>query len=175
MKQEILDQPVNGLIDEVAKTISLAKYDWSETVIVGVLKGGKKPAQLIKAAIESQGHSVGKLGYIDITFYRDDLAHSGFKGVLPSVIPDINNKHVILVDDVLKSGRTIRSALDALNDFGRPKSIALAVLIDRGHRELPISANFTGCNISTTKNDLITVSFNEDIGTIYITRSDYDK
>ena len=100
-----------------------------------------------------------RLGVLDITLYRDDLSTLQSQPIVRSTeLPfDIDGKIVVLVDDVLYTGRTIRAALDALMDFGRPKLIQLAVLIDRGHRELPISADFVGKMIPTSKSEIIAV------------------
>jgi pyrimidine operon attenuation protein/uracil phosphoribosyltransferase len=91
-------------------------------------------------------------GSLDVTMYRDDLRLKPARTLLPTQIPDggIDDKTVVLVDDVLFSGRTIRAALDALNDVGRPRAVQLAVLVDRGHRELPIRADFVGKNLPTS-------------------------
>jgi pyrimidine operon attenuation protein/uracil phosphoribosyltransferase len=103
------------------------------------------------------------VGSLDITLYRDDVSSLGFKHVVQQTyVPfDITNKHVILVDDVFYTGRSIRSAMDALMDLGRPRTIQLAVLIDRGHRELPIRADFVGKNIPTARNESIKVFLSE--------------
>ncbi len=96
------------------------------------------------------------IGSLDVSMHRDDLDQRAAPKIHPTVIPfDVNGKTVVLVDDVLFSGRTMRAAMDALNDFGRPKKIQLAVLIDRGHRELPIKADFVGKNVPTAANEEI--------------------
>jgi pyrimidine operon attenuation protein/uracil phosphoribosyltransferase len=102
-------------------------------------------------------------GTLDITLYRDDLSRQAPRSLLPTVIPTsgIDGKNVILIDDVLFSGRTIRAALDALSEFGRPKSVQLAVLIDRGHRELPIRADYVGKNIPTSRTERVQVCLTE--------------
>ena len=101
-------------------------------------------------------------GELDITLYRDDLKSINVKPINNSNIEfDINDKIVILIDDVLYTGRTVRSALDALVDIERPKSIQLAVLVDRGHRELPIRADYVGKNVPTSKNEIISVKLIE--------------
>jgi pyrimidine operon attenuation protein/uracil phosphoribosyltransferase len=99
------------------------------------------------------------LGRLDITMYRDDLGTNPTRSVTSTQIPTngINDAVVVLVDDVLYSGRTIRAALDALNDFGRPRAVRLAVLVDRGHRELPIRADFVGKNLPTSRHERIQV------------------
>jgi len=98
-------------------------------------------------------------GFVDITLYRDDLARAGYQARMKRTeIPfSIDDKKVILVDDVLYTGRTIRAAMDALIDFGRPRNIQLAVLIDRGHRELPIRADFVGRNVPTSRTETVLV------------------
>jgi pyrimidine operon attenuation protein / uracil phosphoribosyltransferase len=101
-------------------------------------------------------------GRLDVSMHRDDLDQHVAPDVQPTVIPfDVTGKTVILVDDVLFSGRTIRAAMDALNDFGRPKRIQLAVLIDRGHRELPIKADFVGKNVPTAYTERIHVRLSD--------------
>jgi pyrimidine operon attenuation protein / uracil phosphoribosyltransferase len=101
-------------------------------------------------------------GSLDVSMHRDDLDQRAAPNVQPTEIPfDVTGKTVVLVDDVLFSGRTIRAALDALNDFGRPKRIQLAVLVDRGHRELPIKADFVGKNVPTSMNEVVAVRLTE--------------
>jgi pyrimidine operon attenuation protein/uracil phosphoribosyltransferase len=107
--------------------------------------------------------------------HRDDLDQHAAPQIQPTVIPfDVTGKTVILVDDVLFSGRTTRAALDALNDFGRPKRIQLAVLIDRGHRELPITANFVGKKVSTSISQRVNVSFREEGGADEVTLENHE-
>ena len=101
-------------------------------------------------------------GALDVSLHRDDLNHRVAPRLQPTLIPfDVTGKTVVLVDDVLFSGRTIRAAMDALNDFGRPQRIQLAVLIDRGHRELPIKADFVGKNVPTAHAEVVRVNFSE--------------
>jgi pyrimidine operon attenuation protein/uracil phosphoribosyltransferase len=102
-------------------------------------------------------------GTLDITLHRDDLRLRPPRAIMPTLIPQsgIEDKNVVLVDDVLFSGRTIRSALDALGEVGRPKSVQLAVLVDRGHRELPIKADFVGKNLPSSLDQSIRVSLSE--------------
>jgi pyrimidine operon attenuation protein/uracil phosphoribosyltransferase len=102
------------------------------------------------------------IGQLDVSMHRDDLNQRAAPDVHPTVIPfDITGKTVVLVDDVLFSGRTTRAAMDALNDFGRPKRIQLAVLVDRGHRELPIKADFVGKNLPTAHDESVIVRLDE--------------
>lgn len=131
----------------------------SELVIVGLQTGGIEPAIHIVESLESIEGVRPPLGTVDVAFHRDDI---GLRPVLveaPTDIPaDLTGKTVILVDDVLFTGRTVRAALDALNDFGRPRSVQLAVMVDRGHRELPIRADFVGKNLPTARSEAVSVT-----------------
>ncbi len=131
-------------------------------VLVGIRTGGDHLARLICQRIsEIEGVAI-PLGTIDITMYRDDLAARGNRPVGKTEIPfPLDDKKVILVDDVLFTGRTIRAAMDALMDLGRPSCIQLSVLIDRGHRELPIRADYVGRNVPTSTEEQIELLFDE--------------
>ncbi|MFC2058097.1 bifunctional pyr operon transcriptional regulator/uracil phosphoribosyltransferase PyrR [Chloroflexota bacterium] len=137
-----------------------------DLVLIGVHTRGVPLAYRIAAAIKEFEHVDIPVGSLDIRLHRDDLKLLEEQPVIrPSDIPtDITDKSVILIDDVLFTGRTIRAAMDALIDFGRPRSIQLAVLIDRGHREIPIRANFVGKNIPSSKNERIMVLLKENDG-----------
>ncbi len=131
--------------------------------LVGIKRRGVPLAQRLGALISNIEKLPVDTGVLDISFYRDDLSTAGPR---PTVNPgdigfDVNGRDIILLDDVLYTGRTIRAALDALFDHGRPKSVQLLVLIDRGHRELPIQATFTGRMIPTSKREIIEVKLNE--------------
>lgn len=130
--------------------------------LIGIRTGGDYLASLLQTRIkEIEGIEV-PLGTVDITMYRDDLAARGNMPIGKTEIPfPLDGQHVVLVDDVLYTGRTIRSAMDALMDFGRPGSIQLAVLIDRGHRELPIRADYVGRNVPTSREEDVAVVFDE--------------
>jgi pyrimidine operon attenuation protein/uracil phosphoribosyltransferase len=130
-----------------------------EIVLVGIASGGIPLSGLIRKKILSIEGVEVPAGFLDITLYRDDLAKTGYQTRLKRTeIPfSIDEKKVILVDDVLYTGRTIRAAMDALMDFGRPRNIQLAVLIDRGHRELPIRADFVGRNVPTSRSETVLV------------------
>jgi len=130
-----------------------------DVVLVGIQRGGVQLAERLGMLLAGiWGHSV-PAGVLDVSMHRDDLDRHLTPDVHPTVIPfDVSGKTVVLVDDVLFSGRTTRAAMDALNDFGRPRRIQLAVLIDRGHRELPIKADFVGRNIATAPRDNVRVS-----------------
>jgi len=121
-------------------------------VLLGIPSRGVPLAERIAERITGVEGSAVPCGSLDVTMYRDDLRLKPARTLLPTQIPDggIDDKVVVLVDDVLFSGRTIRAALDALNDVGRPRAVQLAVLIDRGHRELPIRADFVGKNLPTS-------------------------
>jgi pyrimidine operon attenuation protein/uracil phosphoribosyltransferase len=131
----------------------------SELVILGIPTRGVLLAQRIGAILDELAPGTAEVGALDVTMYRDDLAKQPTRTPSPTSVPDggIDGKTVVLVDDVLYSGRTIRAALDALNDLGRPRAVRLAVLIDRGHRELPIRADFVGKNLPTSQSQRIYV------------------
>lgn len=135
----------------------------SSLVIVGIRTRGEFIARRIAKKIEEIEQVKLKIGSLDITLYRDDLLgkleQPEMKGT--DILFDISGKNVILIDDVLYTGRTIRSALDGLIDLGRPKTIQLAVLIDRGHRELPIKAEYVGKNVPTSFGESIRVHLKE--------------
>ena len=132
-------------------------------VLVGIRSRGIPLSERIAAMIERIEGIRPALGILDITLYRDDLSTLSYQPVVRETeIPvDITDKTIVLIDDVLYTGRTIRAALDALIDMGRPKSIQLAVLIDRGHRELPIRADFVGKNVPTSSKEEIRVMLQE--------------
>jgi len=128
-------------------------------VLVGIRTRGVPIAERLAANIEKIEGQKPPVGVLDITLYRDDLSTLGYQPIVrPTELPvDITGKTVVLVDDVLYTGRTIRAALDAIIDNGRPKTIQLAVLIDRGHRELPIRADFVGKNVPTSSREVVSV------------------
>lgn len=151
--------------DELRRTITrLASQivercrDLSQLVILGIHTRGVPLAQLLASQIEMlEGISVN-VGALDITFYRDDLDRIGVRTPAKTDIPlDLTGKIVLLVDDVIYKGRTIRAALNAVNEYGRPESIWLAVLVDRGHRELPIHPDFIGKQLPTAKDEQVKV------------------
>ena len=132
-------------------------------LLLGIPTRGAYLGRRIAGAISEIEKTELESGTLDITMYRDDLRLKAPRTLLPTSIPggSIDGKDVVLIDDVFYSGRTIRAALDALNELGRPKSVQLAVLIDRGHRELPIRADFVGKNIPTAKEESVRVHLNE--------------
>lgn len=138
----------------------------SELVILGIPTRGVLLAQRVGAILDELAPGSAKVGALDVTMYRDDLAKQPTRTPSPTSVPPggIDGKTVVLVDDVLYSGRTIRAALDALNDLGRPSAVRLATLIDRGHRELPIRADFVGKNLPTSHSQRIYVKLLETDG-----------
>jgi pyrimidine operon attenuation protein/uracil phosphoribosyltransferase len=143
----------------------------TEVVLVGIADRGDDLARRLAAEISRIEGTEVPVGVLDITFYRDDI---GLRAEAPEVHEtaisfDVSGKTVVLVDDVLYTGRTIRSAMDALMDLGRPHKIQLAVLVDRGHRELPIRADFVGKNVPTSRDDQVRVQITEVDGTDAVT------
>ena len=134
-----------------------------DVVLVGIKTRGVPIADRIGKKIEQFEGTIVHTGEIDITLYRDDLNKIDMDPVVKgsNIEFSIDDKIVILVDDVLYTGRTVRSALDAIIDIGRPKAIQLAVLVDRGHRELPIRADYVGKNVPTSKDEIISVKLSE--------------
>ena len=134
--------------------------------LIGIRSRGVHLAERLASCIKKIDAEGVPVGILDITLYRDDLTMISSHPVVhkTEIDFDINDKTVILVDDVLYTGRTIRAALDAIIDFGRPRSIQLAVLIDRGHRELPIRADYVGKNIPTAQNETVEVRLEEQDG-----------
>lgn len=150
-------------VTRLAGEIIEQNHGTKDLVIIGIRTRGVFLAERLAAEINKISHKVIPIGILDITLYRDDFTSlSEMPLVKETQIPfHIEEKNIILVDDVLFTGRTIRAALDEIIDFGRPKSIQLAVLVDRGHRELPIQADFIGKIIKTLKAEMISVNFKE--------------
>lgn len=144
-----------------------------DCIIVGIKTRGVYLAERLASRIETIENVKLAVGELDITFYRDDLSHKAEDAVLKGAqIPaDVTGKTIILVDDVLFTGRTVRAALDALMDQGRPKMIQLAVLVDRGHRELPIRPDYVGKNVPTSRSEIISVSLDDVDGADEVTIS----
>jgi pyrimidine operon attenuation protein/uracil phosphoribosyltransferase len=154
---------IQRALTRIAHEIAERNEQGTEVVLIGIPQGGVPLAQrLAKVLAEIWRHAV-PTGSLDVSMHRDDLDHRAAPTIYPTEIPcDVNRKTVVLVDDVLFSGRTVRAAMDALNDFGRPKRIQLAVLIDRGHRELPIKADFVGKNVPTAAHEKVRVCLGEN-------------
>ena len=140
---------IHRALTRLAHEIAERNNDHSrEVVLVGIQRGGVPLAHRLGLLLSAIWEKTVPTGSLDVSMHRDDLDQRVAPNVQPTAIPfDVSGKTVVLIDDVLFSGRTIRAAMDALNDFGRPRRIQLAVLIDRGHRELPIKADFVGKNV----------------------------
>lgn len=166
-KSRIMDE--NGILKtltRIAHEILEKNKGTRDLVIVGIRTRGAYLAQRLAELIEKIDGHRPPVGLLDITLYRDDLSSIAQQPVVhkTEIDFDIEDKKVILVDDVLYTGRTVRAALDELIDFGRPQFIQLAVLIDRGHRELPIRADYAGKNIPTSAKETIEVRLMESEG-----------
>ena len=166
----LVDKTVLMDIDGIRRALTRISHEIVEknkgtknVILVGIRTRGIPLAERIASEIEKIEGTKPAMGILDITLYRDDLSTLSYQPVVRETeIPyDITGKTIVLVDDVLYTGRTIRAALDALIDMGRPKSIQLAVLIDRGHRELPIRADFVGKNVPTSSKEEIRVVLKE--------------
>ncbi len=156
---EILSEDeLRRTINRLASQIVEANGDLSNIVLLGIYTRGVPLSVAIARQIEVLEGVVVPSGALDITFYRDDLDRIGLRTPSKTEIPsDLNGKTVILVDDVIYSGRTIGAALSAVNDYGRPKVLRLMVLIDRGHRELPIHPDYVGRTLPTSKDEQVKV------------------
>ncbi len=165
-KAQILDEKALGrALTRIAHEIIEKNKGVDDTVLIGVKTRGVYLAQRLATKIAEIENTQVNIGEIDITSYRDDLDEQHKQGTTENFLDfDIVDKHVVLVDDVLFTGRTARAALDALVDFGRPRSIQLAVLVDRGHRELPIRADYVGKNAPTSKMEEVSVMLTETDG-----------
>lgn len=164
LKSVLLDEKaVDRSLVRISHEIIEKNKGIEDIVLIGVKRRGFPLAQRIADAIEKIEGKKVEVGCVDITLYRDDLTTIGEQPVLnkDDIKIDIIGKKVILVDDVLYTGRTARAAIDAVIAHGRPKLIQLAVLVDRGHRELPIRADFVGKNIPTSKTEMISVEVKE--------------
>lgn len=153
------DQAIRRALIRIAHEIIENNKGIDDVVLVGIRTRGVPLAERLAAEIESIEGRRLPVGILDITLYRDDLSTLSYQPVVHQTqIPvDINGKTIILIDDVLYTGRTVRAALDAVIDLGRPKVIQLAVLVDRGHRELPIRADYVGKNVPTSSKEVVGV------------------
>ena len=159
-------EEMNRAITRISHEILEKNKGASKLALIGIRKGGAYLAERFQRQIKSIENLQIPLGLLDITLYRDDVTEIGPQPNIgeTEIDFDVDGKKVVLVDDVLFTGRTIRCALDAVIDYGRPESIQLAVLIDRGHRELPIKPDFVGKNIPTSKQEKVIVKFKEHDG-----------
>jgi pyrimidine operon attenuation protein/uracil phosphoribosyltransferase len=153
---------IQRALTRIAHEIAERNERSADVVLVGIPALGDHLAARLGKILSGIWNQLVPVGTLDVTMHRDDLDQRAAPTVHPTVMPfDVTGKTVVLVDDVLFTGRTTRAALDALNDFGRPKKIQLAVLIDRGHRELPVKADFVGKNVPTAANEKITLRLTE--------------
>lgn len=143
----------------IAHEIVERNHGLDGVALIGLQTGGVPLAERLAEALEQVEGVLPAIGSLDVAFYRDDI---GLRPVLPEAVTDItvdlNGSTVVLVDDVLFTGRTIRAALDALTAYGRPRSVQLAVMVDRGHRELPIRPDYIGKNLPTRSDEMVNVS-----------------
>jgi pyrimidine operon attenuation protein/uracil phosphoribosyltransferase len=163
-KAKVMDaEAIRRALTRIAHEVVERNKGAQHLAIVGIRTRGAILAQRLAKAVETIDNHPIQVGILDITLYRDDLSRSAPNPIVHATeIPfDIADYQVILVDDVLFTGRTIRAALNALSDLGRPKTIQLAVLVDRGHRELPIRADYVGKNIPTSLAEHVEVRLNE--------------
>lgn len=156
------DKDISRALTRITHEILERNRDASDVLLLGIPTRGVHLARRIAKRMSEVEGRVITAGALDVTMYRDDLRLKPARALEHTEIPDdIDGKIVVLVDDVLFSGRTIRAALDALNELGRPKAVQLAVLIDRGHRELPIRADFVGKNLPTSLVEKVKVALTE--------------
>ena len=164
LSSDDVSRTVARIAHQIIEKTALDSADAPRVILLGIPSGGVPLAQRLAHKIEEFSGVAVPWGSLDITLYRDDLLNKPHRALQPTTIPTggIDNSTVILVDDVLYSGRTIRAALDALSDVGRPDIIQLAVLEDRGHREVPIRADYVGKNLPTAREEDVTV-YNSEI------------
>jgi pyrimidine operon attenuation protein/uracil phosphoribosyltransferase len=156
----VVDRMAHQLIEKAGDSLA-------DLVLVGIPTRGAPLARRLAARVAAFSGSAVDTGTVDITLYRDDLRLRGVRALEDTVLPaqGIDGRLVVLVDDVLFSGRSVRAALDALRDLGRPRAVQLAVLVDRGHRELPIRADYVGKNVPTSRAQQVRVHLAETDGT----------
>lgn len=163
----VLEGPdINRALVRISHEILERTKGAEDIVLLGIPTRGVHLARRLAACIKQfEGRSV-PVGSLDVTMYRDDLRLRPARALGRTELPadGIDGRTVVLVDDVLYSGRTVRSALDALNDLGRPQAVQLAALVDRGHRELPIRADYVGKNLPTSKSEIVKVYLEENDG-----------
>lgn len=167
-KKTIMDAAeITRCLERMVYEIREEHPDGKDLLIVGIRTRGVYLAERLKSILDSVYSQPVPLGIVDITLYRDDLTRLDYQPqVKDTQLPfDMDDRKILLVDDVLYTGRTIRAAMDALFDFGRPKSIQLAVLVDRGHRELPVQADYVGKKVPTSRTEQVQVSLKESDNT----------
>ena len=164
-RQIMNDQDIRRALARVAHEILERNRGAEDLIVVGIHTRGVHLAQRLASNLTEFEGSEVPVADLDINLYRDDVKARMSPRIRPTRIPvDIQGKKVVLVDDVLFTGRTVRAAMDALNDFGRPQQIQLAILLDRGHRELPIRADYVGQNVPTAPDEVVRVRLVETDG-----------
>ena len=176
----ILDEKkISRALARIAHEILERNSDVESIAIVGILTRGAYLAQRIADLIEQLESIEVPVGLMDISLYRDDVHSKLDQPIIQrtDILFPVKDKNIILIDDVLFTGRTIRAALNHIVDFGRPRTIQLAVLVDRGHRELPIKADYVGVNIPTSRSDQVVLEVVEKEGTdqVYVVPGDDDE
>ncbi|PLX69776.1 MAG: bifunctional pyr operon transcriptional regulator/uracil phosphoribosyltransferase PyrR [Denitrovibrio sp.] len=167
MNSDEMARTLNRIVFQILENVKDAK----EICLVGIRRGGAHLADRLGEIFKSEGYNNIQVGYLDITLYRDDLTTIAEYPLLQGTELDfdVRGRHIVLVDDVIYTGRTTRAAMDALIDLGRPKKISMAVLIDRGHRELPVQPDFIGKVIPTSNDEIIEVALKEQAGNNSVT------
>ena len=162
----LLDPPaIERATARIAHEIKERNPTNQHVALIGIARGGVHLAKRLASLLSGLWQHPVPMGCLDVGMHRDDLHQQATPNLHPTDMPfNVDDKTVVLVDDVLFRGRTTRAALDALNDFGRPRRVQLAVLIDRGHRELPIKADFVGKNVPTSLHERINVKLREEGG-----------
>jgi len=164
-KAQVMDEKaIKRAVTRIAHEILERNKGAENLVLIGIRNRGVFLADRLSSEISEIEEVVPPVGILDISFYRDDIATHQVEVSSTEIPFDVMNKDVILVDDVLFTGRSVRAAMDAIMDFGRPASVQLAVLIDRGHRELPIRPDYVGKNIPTSRREKVQVKFAEEKG-----------
>ena len=158
-KQVVMDRrAIVRALRRIAQEVIERNSGLEGVALVGIRTRGVNIAKRLRDILEKDEGTAPPLGELDITLYRDDAPSRGLPEVRPTTMPfDVEGRAIVLVDDVLYTGRTVRAAIDALMDFGRPRSIQLAVLVDRGHRELPIAADYVGRVVQTRADESVRV------------------
>lgn len=162
MTKDEMHRALNRMTHQILESVR----ENEKVCLIGIRRGGAYIASRLGSLLAAEGMKDIPVGFLDITLYRDDLTTINDYPVLQGteIVFDITGRHIILVDDVIYTGRTIRAAMDALIDLGRPKKISLAAFIDRGHRELPIQPDFTGKSVPTSREEIIEVRLEEQDG-----------
>ena len=165
-REVLTSDDIERALRRIAHEILEANKGPEHLVLLGIPTRGAHLARRLADALERVEGTEVPVGSLDVTMYRDDLRRQPTRAVEPTVVPPggVDDKVVVLVDDVLYSGRTVRAALDALSDLGRPRAVRLAVLVDRGHRELPIRADHVGKNLPTSTAERVMVRLAEHDG-----------